>query len=137
MKIMVPPFMLEGLRPCTVLCFNVHATVEYLNKNVSIGQLLQHIPNSIVVCAGSGPKRQKTNHITKKFVSFYNHCLQLTMLERSKFQKYTSFDTIQLLTPECQSNAKDKKNDYCREHDTISSPLLLILNGPRLHISSN
>ena len=38
--------------------FNVHTTVEYLNKNVSIGQLLQHIPNSIVVCAGSTTKRQ-------------------------------------------------------------------------------
>ena len=44
-------------RPCTILCFNFHTTVEYLNKNVSIGQLLQHIPNSIVVCAGSRPKR--------------------------------------------------------------------------------
>ena len=58
MKTMVLQFMLEGSRPCTILCFNVHTTVEYLNKNVSIGQLLQHIPNSIVVCAGSRPKRQ-------------------------------------------------------------------------------
>ena len=56
MKTMVLLFMLEGPRPCTVLCFNVHITVEYLNKNVSIGRLLQHIPNSIVVCAGSRPK---------------------------------------------------------------------------------
>ena len=38
---------------------NVHTTVEYLNKNVSIGQLLQHIPNSIAVCAWSRPKRRK------------------------------------------------------------------------------
>ena len=29
--------------------FNVHNTVEYLNRNISIGQLIQHIPNSIVV----------------------------------------------------------------------------------------
>ena len=57
-EIMVLQFMLEGPRPCTILCFNVRTTVEYLNKNVSIGQLLQHIPNSIVVCAGSRPKRQ-------------------------------------------------------------------------------
>ena len=38
--------MLEGLRPCTILFFfffNVHSTVEYLNRNVSIGQLLQQI----------------------------------------------------------------------------------------------
>ena len=26
----------------TALSFNVHTTVEYLNRNVSIGQLLQH-----------------------------------------------------------------------------------------------
>ena len=39
-------------------CFNVHTIVEYLNKNVSIDQVLQHIPNSIDVCAGSRPKRQ-------------------------------------------------------------------------------
>ena len=58
MKTMVLQFMLEGPRPCSILCFNVHTTVEYLNRNVSIGQLLQHIPNSIVVCAGSRPKRQ-------------------------------------------------------------------------------
>ena len=57
-KTMMLQFMLEGPRPCTVLCFNVHTTVEYLNKNVSIGQLLQHIPNTIVVCVGSRPKRQ-------------------------------------------------------------------------------
>ena len=56
MKTMVLKFMLEGPPPCTILCFNDHTTDEYLNKNVSIGQLLQHIPNSIVVCAGSRPK---------------------------------------------------------------------------------
>ena len=57
-KTMMLQFMLEGLRPCTILSFNVHTPVEYLNKNVSIGQLLQHIPNFIVVCAGSRPKRE-------------------------------------------------------------------------------
>ena len=58
MKIMVLQFMLEGPLPCTIFCFNVHTAVEYLNKTVSIGQLLQHIPNPIVVYAGSRPKRQ-------------------------------------------------------------------------------
>ena len=58
MKTMVLLFMLEGPLPCTILCFNVHTIVEYLNKNASIGQLLQHILNSIVFCAGSRPKRQ-------------------------------------------------------------------------------
>ena len=51
MKTIVLQFMLEGPRPCTILCFNVRTSVEYLNRNVSIGQLLQHIPNSFVVCA--------------------------------------------------------------------------------------
>ena len=72
MKTIVLQFMLEGPRLCTILCFNVHTTVEYLKKNVSIGQLLEHIPNSIVVCAGSEGKRKQT---TKKFVRFHNHCL--------------------------------------------------------------
>ena len=56
---MVLQFMLEGPRSCTILCFNVHTTIEYLklkSRNVSIGQLIQHISNSIVVCAGSRPK---------------------------------------------------------------------------------
>ena len=35
---------------------SVHTTVEYLNTNVSIGQLLQHISKSIVVCALLRPK---------------------------------------------------------------------------------
>ena len=33
--------MLEGPRPCTILCFNVYITVEYLNRNFCIGQLFQ------------------------------------------------------------------------------------------------
>ena len=54
--VMVQQFMLEGPRPCTILSFNVHTTAEYFNKNVSIGQLLQHISKSIVVCARSRAK---------------------------------------------------------------------------------
>ena len=53
-----------GRAATLLLCFNVHTTVEYLNKNVLIGQLFQHIPNSIGVCAGSRPKRQ-TKTFTK------------------------------------------------------------------------
>ena len=74
MKTMVLQFMLKGPRPCTILCFNGHTTVEYLNKKVAVGQLLLHISNSIVVCAGSRPKG-KQKHITKKLVMFHNHCL--------------------------------------------------------------
>ena len=51
---MVLQFMLEG--PCTILCFNVHTTVEYLKRKVSISQLIQHVSKSIVVCARSRPK---------------------------------------------------------------------------------
>ena len=53
---MVLQFMLGRTRSCTILCFNVHTTAEYLNRNVSIGQLFQHISKSIVVCARSRPK---------------------------------------------------------------------------------
>ena len=53
---MVLQFMLEGPRTCTILCFNIPTTVVYLNKNVSIGQLLQPISKSIAVCARSRPK---------------------------------------------------------------------------------
>ena len=54
---------------------NVHTTVEYLNRNVSIGQLPQHISKSIVVCARSRPKNKAKKHTTKKFVRFHSHCL--------------------------------------------------------------
>ena len=47
--------MFEGPRQWTILCLNVHTTVEYFNTNVSFGQLLQHISKSIVVCALSRP----------------------------------------------------------------------------------
>ena len=41
-------------------------TVKYLNKNVSIGQLLQHIPNSIIVCAGSRQKKRQIKTYNKE-----------------------------------------------------------------------
>ena len=43
----------------------VHTTVEYLSRNVSIGQLLQHISKSIVVCARSRPKKTLTKTYNK------------------------------------------------------------------------
>ena len=49
-------FRLERPRACTIICFNVHITAEYFNRNVSICQLLQHIAKSILVCARSRPK---------------------------------------------------------------------------------
>ena len=57
MRTIVLQFMLDGPQPCTNLCFNVRTSVEYLNRTISIGRLPQHIPNSIVVCARSRPKR--------------------------------------------------------------------------------
>ena len=55
MTTMVLQFMLER-RPCTILCFNVHITVECLNRNISIGQSLKHISKYIVVCVWSRPE---------------------------------------------------------------------------------
>ena len=51
----VAKVMIEEPPPCTILCFNVHTTVEYLNRNVFIGHLFQHISKPIVVCARSRP----------------------------------------------------------------------------------
>ena len=59
MRTMVLQFMLEGSRPCTIL-----------NRNVSIGQLLQHIPSSIVVCARSRPKRQTKTYNKESLSGF-------------------------------------------------------------------
>ena len=60
---MVLQLMLKAPRPSTILCFNVHTTVEYPNRNVPTGLLLQHISKSIVVCARSSPKTlTKTNN---------------------------------------------------------------------------
>ena len=36
MKTMVLQFMLEGPRPCTILCFNVHTTVERLTHSMFV-----------------------------------------------------------------------------------------------------
>ena len=58
---MVLQFLLEGPRPCTILCFNVHPTVEYRISNVVIGQLLQRISRFIVVCARSKAKNARKN----------------------------------------------------------------------------
>ena len=53
---MVLQFMLEWPRSNTILRFNVHTTVEYLDRNAVIGQLLQHLSKSIGVCARPRPK---------------------------------------------------------------------------------
>ena len=53
---MLLQFMLEGPRQCTILFFDVHTKVKDLNRNVSIGQLFQHISKSIAVCALSMTK---------------------------------------------------------------------------------
>ena len=63
-----------------ILCFNVHSTVEYLNKNVSIGLLF--------FVQGQGQKG-KQKHITKKFVRFHNHSLQLTMVGWTQMEIYS------------------------------------------------
>ena len=42
-------FMLEGPQLYTILCSDVNNTVEYRDRNSSIGQLLRHFSKSIVV----------------------------------------------------------------------------------------
>ena len=59
--------------------FFVHSIVKYLNRNVSIGQLLQHISKCIIVCSRSRPKNDN-----KKFVRLHNHCLLSTMVSTAK-----------------------------------------------------
>ena len=70
MKTMVLQFMLEAPRPCKILCFSVRTTVEYLNRYVSIGQLLQHISESIVVCARSRPKMLTKTYYKEVYQAF-------------------------------------------------------------------
>ena len=56
---MVHQIKLEEPRPCdpqSRLCFNVHTAAGYVNRNVSIGQLLQYISKSIAVCTQSMSK---------------------------------------------------------------------------------
>ena len=45
---------------------SVHTTVEYLDTNVSFGQLLQRISKCIVVCALSRPKNDNKNIYNKE-----------------------------------------------------------------------
>ena len=49
-----------------ILCFNVHATVEYLSRNVSIGQLLQRILKSIDFSCGLCTVKAKLR-LTKRY----------------------------------------------------------------------
>ena len=56
MKTVVLQVMLAVPRPCIILCFNIHTTAEYFNRNASLGQLLRHISKFVVVCARSRPK---------------------------------------------------------------------------------
>ena len=54
---MVQQFMLEGPPPCTILCFNVHTTVEYLNRSVFIGPVdPTHLKIYCGFVHGQGPK---------------------------------------------------------------------------------
>ena len=75
MKRMVLQFMLKGPRPCTILCFNVHTTVEYLNENVSTGPVAPDTFQILLLFVQGQGQKGKQKHITKKFVRFHNHCL--------------------------------------------------------------
>ena len=80
---MVLQFMLEGPQLYTILYFN-HTTAEYLNRNVPIGQLLQHVLKSVVVSPRSRRKNASKKHMIKKLAWLHNHCLLLAMAERAQ-----------------------------------------------------
>ena len=79
---MVLQFILEGPRPYTILCFNVHTTAEYLNKNVSIVQT--HFKIYCRLCSVKAKNVNKNK--TKKFARLHNHCLLLTMMVVRKIE---------------------------------------------------
>ena len=63
-----------------------YTTAEYLNRKVSIGQLLQHISKSIMVFARSSPKMLKT--YSKELVWLHNHSPILTLVPSSSCSGY-------------------------------------------------
>ena len=69
--------MLERLRPCTILCFNILTTAEYLIRYIIFywSVMLKHILKCIVVCARSRPEMLTK---TLKFVRLHSHCLLLS-----------------------------------------------------------
>ena len=72
--------MLEGLQPCTILCFTLYTTVlNILTKTFRLVSCLNTFQILLLFVQGQGQKG-KQKHITKKFVRFHDHCLQLTMV---------------------------------------------------------
>ena len=55
------------LWPYTILCFYVHSIVKYLNRNVFIGQLLQHISLHFTIYRGVRTVKAKNDMLTKTY----------------------------------------------------------------------
>ena len=55
-------------------------TFEYLNRNVSIGQLLQHVSKSIAVCAQSRPKMLTKTYNKEVCRAFINYALRIAVM---------------------------------------------------------
>ena len=123
--------MLEGQRPCTILSFNFHTTVEYL----TIGDLLQHISKSIVVCGRSTPKMLTKIYNTKikkfggytraELLPFINYVLICFILAKAEVYKNEGNDeygkknfrnAVNFYTEGIKVNCKDeelKAKLYC------------------------
>ena len=76
-------FLSERPLPSTVFCFNAINDTVYLNRSISIGQLIQHISKSIVAYARSMPRMLTKASKKKKFIRLHNHCLLLINYESS------------------------------------------------------
>lgn len=76
-------FLSERPLPSTVFCFNAINDTVYLNRSISIGQLIQHISKSIVAYARSRPRTLTKASKKKKFIRLHNHCLLLINYESS------------------------------------------------------
>ena len=92
METTVLQFMLEGPRTCTILCFNVHTTVKYLNRNFRLVICSDTFQMLLLFLQGQGQKG-KQKHITMKVVRFHNDCPFINygcMLQKQLFRVIAS-----------------------------------------------
>ena len=72
MKPMVLQFMLEGLQSCTIIVLRFIPQLNIFTKNVSIGQLLQYIPNSIAIAAKKANKTIQQRSLSGFIIVAFN-----------------------------------------------------------------
>ena len=71
MKTMVLQFMLEGPRPCTILCFNVPTTVEYdLTKTFRLASCSNTFQILLLFVQGQGQKGKQKHTEQRRLSGF-------------------------------------------------------------------